>query len=81
MLGLTGLPWLKVILMKKAENGHCHNSIHIITETTKPVGCPIGSNFHRELYNDYTSILEDFVNNVKACTPTPISSSSQNNKK
>lgn len=81
MLGLTGLQWLKVILMKKVENGHCHNSIHIITETTKPVGCPIGSNFHRELYNDYTSILEDFVNNVKACTPTSISSSSQNNKK
>jgi hypothetical protein len=27
------------------------------------------------LYNDYASILEDFVKSVRACTPTPISSS------
>jgi hypothetical protein len=77
MLGLMVLSWLKVNLTKKTEDGHCHNSIHSATETDKPAGCPIGSSFHRELYNDYTSILEDFIDNLKASTPTPISSSSQ----
>lgn len=77
MLGLMVLSWLKVNLTKKTENGHCHNSIHGTTEINKPAGCPIGSNFHRELYNDYTSILEEFVDNLKAGTPTQISSSSQ----
>jgi hypothetical protein len=76
MLGIMVLSWLKVNLKKKTENGHCHNSLHPRTETNKFTSCQIGSNFHRDLYNDYTSILEDFVRNVKACTPTPISSSS-----
>ena len=37
------------------------------TETNKSANCPIGSNFHRDLYVDFASILEDFVSNVKAC--------------
>lgn len=76
MLGTMVLSWLKVNLKKKTENGHCHNSLHGTTETNKSAGCPIGSNFHKDLYNDYTSILDDFVRNVRACTPTLISSSS-----
>lgn len=77
MLGLMVLSWLKVNLTKKTENGHCHNSIHRATDTNKPPSCSIGSNFHRDLYNDYVSILEDFVNSLKASAPTPISSSNQ----
>jgi hypothetical protein len=77
MFGIMVISWLKVNLTKKTENGHCHNSIHRVTETKKRAGCPIGSNFHRELYNDYISILEDFVDNLKADTPTPIPSSNQ----
>ena len=76
MLGIMVLSWLKVNLNKKTENGYCHNSLHSPTETNKSANCPIGSNFHRDLYIDFASILEDFVRNVKACTPTPISSSS-----
>jgi hypothetical protein len=76
MLGLMVLAWLKVNLKKKTENGHCHNPIHKAAGTNKPAACPIGSNFHRDLYNNYISILEDFVSSVKRCTPTPISSSS-----
>ncbi len=72
MLGIMVLSWLKINLKKKTENGHCNNSLHGATETNKSTGCPIGSNFHKDLYNDYTSILEDFVRNVRACTPTPI---------
>jgi hypothetical protein len=76
MLGVMVLSWLKVKLKKKTENGHCHNSLHTRTDTNKSASCHIGSNFQRELYNDYVLILEDFVKSVRACTPTPISSSS-----
>ena len=72
MLGLMVLSWLKVNLKQKIENGHCQNPIHKAKDRNKPAGCPIGSNFHRDLYNDYASILEEFVNNIKASTPTPI---------
>jgi hypothetical protein len=77
MLGLMLLSWLKFDLTKKIENGHCHNSIHSATQTNKLPLCPIGSNFHRTLYNDYVSVLEEFVNSIKDSTPTPISSSNQ----
>jgi hypothetical protein len=75
MLGLMALSWLKVDLKKKTENGHCHNPIHKTKDTNKPAGCPIGSNFHKDLYSDYISVLEDFVNNVRNSAPTSISSS------
>jgi hypothetical protein len=75
MLGLMALSWLKVNLKKKTENGHCHNPIHKAKETNKPASCPIGSNFHRDLYSHYISTLEDFVNNVRNSAPIPISSS------
>jgi hypothetical protein len=76
-LGLMVLSWLKINLKKKTENGHCHNPTHRTSEINKPANCPIGSEFHRKLYSDYISILEDFVRSVKASTPTPITSSSQ----
>jgi hypothetical protein len=74
MLGLMALSWLKVDLKKKTENGHCHNPIHKAKETNKPARCSIGSNFHKCLYSDYISVLEDLVNNVRNSAPTPISS-------
>ena len=77
MLGIMVLSWLKVNLKKKTENGHCYNSLHTRTETNKSASCSIGSNFHKDLYIDYISILEDFVSSVRACTPTPITSSNQ----
>ncbi len=67
MLGIMALSWLKVNLKKKTENGHCHNSLHNTTETNKSANCLIGSNFHRDLYIDFASLLEDFVSNIKAC--------------
>ena len=76
MLGLMVLSWLKVNLKKKTENGHCNNPLHTRIETNKSASCQIGSNFHRNLYDDYVSILRDFVTNVGSCAPTPISSSS-----
>ena len=75
MLGIMVLSWLKVNLKKKTENGHCHNSIHVQTKTNESANCQIGSNFHRDLYNDYTSVLEDFVKNLRTSTPNPIASS------
>lgn len=72
MLGLIVLSWLKVNLKKKTENGHCHNPTHKPTATTKPANCPVGSIFHKELYDDFTNILEDFLGMVKDCKPTPI---------
>jgi hypothetical protein len=75
MLGLMALSWLKVNLKKKTENGHCHNSMHKAKDTNKAASCPIGSNFHKYLYSDYISILEDFVNNVRNSAPAPVSSS------
>ena len=77
MLGLMVLSWVKVNLKKKTENGHCHNPTHRTTQTNKTTNCPIGSDFHGKLYSDYILMLEDFVESVKACTPTPIASSSQ----
>jgi hypothetical protein len=71
MLGLMALSWLKVDLKKKSENGHYHNPIHKANDTNKPASCPIGSNFHSDLYIDYISILEDFVNNVRDSAPSP----------
>jgi hypothetical protein len=75
MLGLMALSWLKVDLKKKTENGHCHNLIHKAKDTNKAASCPIGSNFHKDMYSDYISVLEDFVNNVRTSAPAPISSS------
>ena len=77
MLGIMVLSWLKVNLKKKTENGHCYNSLHTRTETNKSASCSIGSNFHKDLYIDYISILEDFVSSIRACTPTPMTSSNQ----
>jgi hypothetical protein len=70
-LGLTVLSWLKVNLKKKTENGHCNNPNHAPTET-KPANCSIGSRFHKELYNDFANIIEEFLATVKNCKPTPI---------
>jgi hypothetical protein len=75
MLGIMTLSWLKVNLKKKTENGHCHNSIHVRIKTNESANCQIGSKFHRDLYNDYTSALEDFVKNLRTSTPNPITSS------
>ena len=75
MFGLMVLSWLKLDLKKKTENGHCHNRVHKAKDTNKPASCPVGSNFHRDLYSDYISILEDYLNNIRNSTPTPISSS------
>jgi hypothetical protein len=72
MLGLMALSWLKVDLKKKTENGHCHNPTHKTKDTKKPASCSIGSNFHKDLYSDYISVLEDFLNNVRKSAPTPI---------
>lgn len=73
MLSLMALSWLKVDLKKKTENGHCHNPMHKAKDTNKPASCPIGSNFHKDLYSDYISVLEDFVNNARTNAPTPMS--------
>lgn len=70
MLGLMVLSWLNINLKKKTENGHCHNPTHRTTQANKPANCQIGSDFHRKLYSNYISILEDFVESVKAFTPT-----------
>ena len=72
MLGIMVLSWLKVNFKKKTENGHCNNSIHVRTKNDESANCPIGSKFHRDLYNDYTSVLEDFVKNLRANAPNPI---------
>jgi hypothetical protein len=74
MLGLMALSWLKINLKKKQKMDTVI-TLFKSTETNRSASCPIGSNFHRDLYSDYTSILEDFVNSVKAYTPAPISSS------
>jgi hypothetical protein len=77
ILGTMVLLWLKINLKKKTENGYCRNSLHQArTDANKSASCTIGSNFHMDLYNDYISILEDLVRNIRACTPTPVPSSS-----
>jgi hypothetical protein len=54
------------------ENGHCTNPIHNTTKNNKPAGCYIGSKFHKALYDDYQSLLENFIGRVKDCTPVVI---------
>jgi hypothetical protein len=71
------LSWLKVNIKKKTENGHCRNPIHKTTEN-KPAGCSIGSKFHKALYDDYQSLLENFISIVNDCTPVPITLSKGN---
>ena len=75
ILGLMVLSWLKVNIQKKAENGYCHNPIHRTADTTKSTNCLFGSTFHRDLYNDYLLILNDFVTHMGDFTPTQLSSS------
>src|SRR5919107_699152 len=77
ILGLMALSWLKVNIQKKTENGHCRNPIHNKTKN-KPIGCSIGSKFHKKLYDDYESLLENFISSVKDCTPVSITSSKEN---
>lgn len=77
ILGLMVLSWLKVNLKKKTESGHCRNPIHKTTNADKSASCPVGSNFHRDVYNDYLLILNNFVNSLEDYAPTSISSSTQ----
>jgi hypothetical protein len=74
MLGLIVLSWLKVNLKEKTENGHCHNPTHTLTSTTKSPNCHVGSIFHKELYDDFINVLEDFLRLVKDGKPTSIKS-------
>jgi hypothetical protein len=78
ILGLMALSWFKFNIKKKTENGHCHNPAHMPLTENQPANCLIGSKFHSNLYDDYISILEDFLNKVKNCIPTPIQSTSEN---
>jgi hypothetical protein len=80
MLGLMVLSWFKINVKKKTDKGHCHNPTHEPGTETRPANCPIGSGFHSKLYSDYIAILEDFLNKVKNCAPTPIQSTTENKK-
>ena len=80
MLGLMALSWFKFNIKKKTENGQCRNPAHIPLTGIQPANCLIGSKFHSNLYGDYISILEDLLNKVKNCTPTPIQSTSENKR-
>ena len=71
VLGLMTLSWLKINIKKKTENGHCRNPIHEPKES-KPTGCSIGSKFHKQLYDDYLKILEDFVKVSRESSPTAL---------
>jgi hypothetical protein len=77
ILGLMALSRLKVNIKKKTENGHCTNPIYNTTKNNKPAGCYIGSKFHKALYDDYQSLLENFIGRVKDCTPVVIISLKQ----
>jgi integrase len=50
------------------------NPTHKSTATTKPANCPVSSIFHKELYDDFTNILEDLLRMVKDWKLTPIKS-------
>lgn len=77
MLGLMVLSWLKVNIKRKTEHGHCHNPRHRATDANKSANCPFGSDFHRDLYNDYLLILKDFVRDMEGRAPTSVSLSNQ----
>jgi len=77
ILGLMTLSWFKFNIKKKTENGHCRNPAHEPVTETKPANCLIGSKFHSILYNDFTTILEDFLTKVKNCTPVLIKSTNE----
>jgi hypothetical protein len=79
MLGLMASSWFKLNIKKKTEKGHTHNPAHEPVTDAKPANCPIGSRFHRNLYDDYKAILEDFLDKVKTCTPLQIQSTSEKN--
>lgn len=72
MLGLMALSWFQLIIKEKTENGHCLNPTHEPITETNPANCQFGSRFHSKLYDNYIAMLEDFLNKVKNCTPTPI---------
>jgi hypothetical protein len=74
MLGLMALSWIKFNIKRKTENG---NPAHEPVTEAKPANCLIGSKFHSILYNDFVTILEDFLVKAKNCTPVPIKSTNE----
>ncbi|MFZ0511113.1 MAG: hypothetical protein WAM14_05870 [Candidatus Nitrosopolaris sp.] len=77
MLGLMALSWFQFNIKRKTENGDCRNPAHEPVTETKPANCIIGSKFHSILYNDFITILEDFLIKVKNSNPTPIKSTNE----
>jgi len=50
---------------------HCRNPIHKTTKN-KIAGCSIGSEFHKTLYDDCQSLLQDFVDKLTNSSPVAI---------
>jgi hypothetical protein len=71
MLGLMALSWSMVNMKKKTEDGHCRNPVHVTTKN-KTIGCTIGSEFHKGLYDDCQSLLQDFIDTLKKSSPVTI---------
>jgi len=80
MLGLMALSWLTVNLKKKTEHGHCRNPVHKTTKN-KIAGCSIGSEFHKTLYDDCQSLLQDFVDKLKNSSPAAIRAAKEKNRR
>ncbi|MGB6594704.1 MAG: hypothetical protein WBE68_24640 [Candidatus Nitrosopolaris sp.] len=69
VLALLVLSWLKINIKKKTENGHCRNREHE-SKGDKPTGCSIGSKFHKQLYDNYLKVMEEFVKASRESSPT-----------
>jgi hypothetical protein len=73
VLGLITLSWFKINIKKKTENGHCRNPAHESKEN-KPTGGSIGSKFHKQLYDNYLKVIEEFVKVSRESSPTALPS-------
>lgn len=76
-LVLISISWLLNNLKMKSENGHCQNTVHSHGDKT-PRLCPVGSKFHRELYDECLKLLEDILRESKNNRPNIIGQSNQN---
>jgi len=76
-LALISLSWILNNLKEKTEDGHCHNTNHEHGDIN-PRLCPIGSQFHKDLYDECLNSFKEILQVYKDHPPKVISVDNQN---
>jgi hypothetical protein len=76
-LALISLSWILNNLKEKTEDGHCHNINHEHGDVN-PRLCPLGSQFHKDLYDECLNSFKEMLQVSKDHPPKVISVDNKN---